>query len=176
MQFYPHNIPSTFVGQAVSASRADTGSLINNFSAIPITTIATASIALNISGSRGADGTSQSVIGPKGDTGTRGVTGPRGNSVFILSGSWHTGSPCGAGSATCYEVKNWNPYSTSGTIRWTDYNGNKQTGTLGPNEQTFICSKVEPYEVPAADVIVTSCGGTCNDVCTSLPCSPTCPC
>lgn len=100
MQFYPHQLSTTSVGTAVSSSIARTGSLIANFSAISVTTISTASLALNISGAKGTDGTGASVTGPKGATGPRGVTGFRGNSVFLLSGSWNIGS-C-ASPISCY--------------------------------------------------------------------------
>lgn len=97
MQFYPHNIPSTLIGSAVSASSTITGSFINNFSALPVNT---ASVALNITGSRGTDGTSVVVLGPKGTTGPRGVTGFRGNNILLLSGSWHSGA-CAAVPEAC---------------------------------------------------------------------------
>jgi hypothetical protein len=102
MQFYPHNISTALIGNAVSASTAATGSFINNFSAIPINTVNTASLALNITGSRGADGTSVAVVGPKGATGTRGVTGFRGNSILLLSSEWHSGPPCDPVPVDCY--------------------------------------------------------------------------
>lgn len=104
MQFYPHRISSNVVGFAISASIAQSGSLIANFSAIPVNTISTASVALNITGSAGANGTGGSVTGPTGPTGIRGVTGPRGHSVFLLSASW-SGSACGGAPVNCYEYQ-----------------------------------------------------------------------
>lgn len=98
MQFYPHRVPLTTVSSAVSASIAATSSFIANFASIPV---ATASLALNISGSAGTNGTDINFPGPKGQTGPRGVTGFRGNSVFLLSGSWQN-TPCGA-PVVCYE-------------------------------------------------------------------------
>lgn len=92
MEFYPHNIQSNLVASAVSASQAASGSYIRNFAEITILKVNTASFALNITGSRGIDGTSVPVYGPKGDTGDRGDTGPRGNSIFLLSSSWNNGS------------------------------------------------------------------------------------
>lgn len=100
MQFYPHNTPIISVANAVSASIANTGSLINNFSAITINIVNTASVALNITGSPGTAGTNLAVIGPTGNTGLRGETGYRGNSIFLLSGSWNT-DPCSA-PVVCY--------------------------------------------------------------------------
>lgn len=99
MEFYPHNIPVTIIGSAVSASLTITGSLINNFAAISINT---ASLALNISGSPGTNGSNFTVTGPKGATGPRGDTGYRGDSVFLLSAAW-SGSACGGTPApeTC---------------------------------------------------------------------------
>lgn len=91
MQFYPHNVSSTTIGSAISASTATSASFINNFAGIAIYT---ASIALNITGSAGASGTSVALIGPTGSQGARGVTGFRGNSIFLLSSSW-SGSACG---------------------------------------------------------------------------------
>lgn len=97
MQFYPHNVSSTTIGSAVSASTATSASFINNFAGIAINT---ASIALNITGSAGASGTSVAVIGPTGSQGVRGVTGFRGNSIFLLSSSW-SGSACGSVGDPC---------------------------------------------------------------------------
>ena len=97
MRFYPHNIPSTVVGSAVSASTAVSASFINNFAGIAINT---ASLALNITGSTGTNGTSVAVTGPQGPTGNRGVTGPRGNSIYLLSASW-SGSACGGSGDPC---------------------------------------------------------------------------
>jgi hypothetical protein len=120
MQFYPHNISTALVGSSVSASLALSGSFINNFEAIPINTVATASLALNITGSRGADGTGAVVVGPKGATGTRGVTGFRGDSVFLLSGSWHSGAPCTAPPVNCYAFDFGASYSVGG-VRYCDF-------------------------------------------------------
>jgi hypothetical protein len=96
MQFYPHKTSVNTTAAAVSASIALTGSFINNFSAIEVNRVLTASIALNITGSRGTDGTSVDIIGPTGLTGTRGATGFRGGNIFLLSSSW-SGSACGGG-------------------------------------------------------------------------------
>jgi hypothetical protein len=119
MQFYPHNISVSVVGSAVSASLALSGSLINNFSAIPVNTIDTASLALNITGSRGADGTGAAVSGPKGATGTRGVTGFRGDSIFLLSSAW-SGSACAAPPVNCYSFEFGDTYSVGGN-RFCDF-------------------------------------------------------
>lgn len=97
MKFFPHNLPLTSVATAVSASFTKTGSFIANFSAIAVTRVDTASIALNLTGSAGAAGTSYGpIVGPKGAQGNRGVTGPRGDSVYLLSSSWHDATNPGA--------------------------------------------------------------------------------
>ncbi len=101
MQFYPHNISISEVGTAVSASLTATGSLINNFAALTIKVINTASLALNITGSRGADGTNVAVSGPKGATGDQGLQGYRGNNIYLLSSGWND-SVCGGPPVTCY--------------------------------------------------------------------------
>lgn len=130
MQFYPHNIPVSSIASAVSASRTVTGSLIANFSAIAVNTVNTASVALNITGSRGTDGTNVAVIGPTGATGPRGETGYRGKSIFLLSGSWNTGT-CGGGFVSectgSYTLYNIGPgfgecnYSQGSSTYWTNY-------------------------------------------------------
>lgn len=111
MEFYPHNIPIIYIASAVSASRTNTGSLIANFSAIAINTVNTASVALNITGSPGTAGTHFAVIGPTGNTGPQGETGYRGDSIFLLSGSWNTNACSGTpvppicyGAYTLYNV------------------------------------------------------------------------
>lgn len=101
MQFYPHNISTTIIGNAVSASLSLSGSLINNFAAIAINMVSTASVALNITGSRGANGTGAVVPGPQGATGTRGVTGFRGDNILLLSSAW-SGSACPTPPVDCY--------------------------------------------------------------------------
>lgn len=117
MEFYPNNIPATQIGFAISASRAATGSLIRNFAAVPVT----ASIALNIVGTPGTNGTNAGpIIGPKGAQGTRGVTGPRGNSVYLLSSSWYSGPSCGAPPANCYAFVFYPTYTVGG-IRYCDF-------------------------------------------------------
>jgi hypothetical protein len=55
---------------------------------------------LNITGSAGTPGTGIIVTGPSGSKGDKGVKGFRGKSIFLLSGSWNTGS-CAAPIA-CY--------------------------------------------------------------------------
>jgi hypothetical protein len=97
MQFYPHKTSVNTIPTAVSASIAFTGSFIDNFSAIQVNRVLTASIALNITGSRGTDGTSVNIIGPTGPVGARGATGFRGGNIFLLSSSW-SGSACGGGA------------------------------------------------------------------------------
>lgn len=103
MQFYPHKISTQLVASAVSASVATTGSFINNFAAIPVNRVNTASVALNITGSVGINGTGVVATGPQGPTGDRGDSGYRGDSIFLLSSAW-SGSACGSGGTpvTCY--------------------------------------------------------------------------
>lgn len=100
MQFYPHQVPLTSVGSATSSSIAMSSSFIANFASIPVYT---ASLALNISGAAGTNGTNINFAGPKGATGPRGVTGFRGDSVFLLSGSWQNPSVTCNPAVTCYE-------------------------------------------------------------------------
>lgn len=115
MQFYPHNIPTTTIGTAVSASFSKSGSYIANFATALIDT---ASLGLNITGSTGTTGTSATVVGPKGATGTRGLTGPRGNSVYLLSSSWHDeskpGAACPSGPENCWSVELYTAYQVFG--------------------------------------------------------------
>jgi len=122
MQFYPHNLPLTTVATAVSASFTRTGSFIANFSAIAVTRVSTASVALNLTGSSGAAGSNAGPVpGPKGAQGLRGVTGPRGDSVYLLSSSWHDATKGGASCAgnpppptNCWSVDLYAAYEISG--------------------------------------------------------------
>lgn len=122
MQFFPHNLPLTSVATAVSASFTRTGSFIANFSAIAVTRVDTASLALNLTGSAGTAGTNYGpIVGPKGAQGNRGVTGPRGDSVYLLSSSWHDENKAGASCASnppapanCWTVKLYPAYNIFG--------------------------------------------------------------
>jgi hypothetical protein len=96
MQFFPHNTPLSLTSTAISASTTVTASLIANFASF---NVSTASIALNITGSPGPAGTNYTKTGESGSQGDKGDTGYRGNSVFLLSSSWSTGSCVGV---TCY--------------------------------------------------------------------------
>lgn len=98
MDFFPHDIQITILPTATSASKTQLADYLNNFLSF---NVATASMALNVTGSPGAAGTNQTFIGPTGSVGPVGVTGFRGNNVYLLSGSWATGS-CAGGS--CYSV------------------------------------------------------------------------
>ena len=91
MEFFPHNIQlgKSTIGSAVSASLTVTASFLDNFATIRVDS---ASLALNISGSPGTNGTNYIKTGDVGPTGPDGVRGFRGNSVFLLSSSWSTGS------------------------------------------------------------------------------------
>lgn len=105
MQFYPNNIPISTIASAVSASFALTSSLINNFAAISVTIVDTASVGLNLTGSAGLAGSNSGgpISGPKGAQGFRGVTGFRGNSVYLLSSSY-SDAVCSAPPANCFDV------------------------------------------------------------------------
>lgn len=93
---------------------------------------------------------------------------PNASTPHAISEWWSYNHTATSG-ATCYSV--WNSGGgTSGTIYWTDKNGVSRTGTLSSGVTTYVCSQTTPYESPAADVIITSCGSSCNNVCTSLPC------
>jgi hypothetical protein len=128
MRFFPHNVPTGQVYSAVSASLALSSSLINNFTATPVSMrVNTASLALNISGARGADGTSVAVYGPTGPTGPQGVNGFRGNSVYLLSGSWHSGSPCTTPPANCYTVLLYGVINAGGGNYACDFSNNPPT-------------------------------------------------
>lgn len=116
MRFYPHNISSNIVGQATTASLAQLTTYLNNFIDISVT-VNTASLALNISGSTGAAGSDYTTVGATGPTGDRGVTGPRGNSIYLLSGSWNTGS---CTPTACYPFSFGDTYSVAGT-RYCDF-------------------------------------------------------
>lgn len=100
MEFFPHNIQlgKSTIGTAVSASLTVTASFLANFATIRVDS---ASLALNISGSPGANGTNYTKTGETGATGPDGVRGFRGNSVFLLSSSWSTGSCVGV---ACYAI------------------------------------------------------------------------
>lgn len=117
MQFFPYNIPVTSVATAISASSSPTASFLANFAAVSVNVVNTASLALNITGSKGEDGTGAVVPGPKGPTGDRGVTGPRGDSVYLLSSSWYDGSPCTA-PETCVGYGFTSAYQDSFTFTW----------------------------------------------------------
>lgn len=119
MQFYPHNISTTLVGNATSASFAISASFINNSLPSAPNTVSTASLALNISGSRGTDGTSVSVLGPQGAIGDRGVTGFRGDSIFLLSSAW-SGSACASPPVNCYAFSFGDSYAVGG-VRYCDF-------------------------------------------------------
>lgn len=101
MQSYPNNVPSSIVGAATSASLAGLTAYLNNFAALSVT-VYTASLALNISGSNGNTGSNYTIVGATGDTGGTGLQGYRGNSLYILSGSWNTGSCV---PAPCYAIE-----------------------------------------------------------------------
>lgn len=155
MQFYPHNIPATTVGFAVTASLSLTGSFINNFSAIPINIVDTASLALNITGSSGTNGANFTITGPKGATGPRGDTGYRGDSVFLLSAAW-SGSACGGGGGTCgsFTLYNIGP-------GFDECNTNQGSATYYSTSSGAI---IESNIVGTADGVILYTNNTCTTV------------
>lgn len=96
MDFFPHRIAVTRVGNSISASKSPTALFINNFATTPINT---ASFALNITGSDGTAGSNYTVVGTRGVTGTTGATGFRGKHVYLLDVGWSTGS-----NTICYTI------------------------------------------------------------------------
>ena len=147
MQFYPNNIPVSTIASAVSASFALTSSLINNFAAISVTIVDTASVGLNLTGSVGAAGANAGPIpGPKGVQGFRGVTGFRGNSVYLLSSSWHDenkgGAACSSPPANCWYVDLYTAYEVFGTYTC-DFSSNPPYNptryyTISGSSQDFV--------------------------------------
>ena len=91
MQFYPHNLPLSKISNAVSASRAELTNYLNNFESISVA-VFTASLGQNITGSTGVSGADYIKIGLQGSTGATGPQGFRGDSVYVLSSDWNTGS------------------------------------------------------------------------------------
>jgi hypothetical protein len=96
MQFFPHNISSTNVAQATSASLARTVSFLNNFASVRVDT---ASVALNFVGTPGTAGTNFTKIGETGLKGIQGERGPRGDNAYILAVGWSDPAP-----SACIEV------------------------------------------------------------------------
>lgn len=137
MQFYPNNIPISTITSAVSASFALTSSLINNFAAISVTIVDTASVGLNLTGSAGLAGSNSGgpIPGPKGAQGFRGVTGFRGNSVYLLSSSWHdeskVGAACSAPPANCFDV---NLYTAFTAVEEGEFFCDFSQGQFNPTE------------------------------------------
>ena len=82
MKYFPNNL--TTVPLAISASITSRSALINNFAGTPINT---ASLALNITGSRGSSGISYLVVGPTGPQGPIGPMGPPGDGIYMLPAS-----------------------------------------------------------------------------------------
>jgi hypothetical protein len=79
MKYFPNYL--TNIPFAVSASITSQSRFLDNFSSTPIDT---ASLALNISGSVGANGTSVLVTGPQGPQGFAGFAGPPGSGIYLL--------------------------------------------------------------------------------------------
>jgi len=80
MKYFPNYL--TTLPFSVSASIASQSLFLNNFAGTPVDT---ASLALNITGSRGASGTSVTVTGGTGPQGFSGFAGPAGTGIYLLS-------------------------------------------------------------------------------------------
>jgi hypothetical protein len=146
MQFYPHNVPFNTVFGAVSASRTLTGSFIGNFSAIPVNQIVTASITLNITGSRGTDGTNVAVLGPTGPEGARGETGFRGRNAFLLSGGWNVGTTTTTTTTLPPGVTTTTTTSTTSTSTTTTSTTSTSTTTTAiPGTTTTTSTTTDPF-------------------------------
>jgi hypothetical protein len=120
MKFYPHYLPT--IPFATSASITGQSLFLNNFSGIPVDT---ASLALNITGSTGENGTSALITGPDGPRGFIGSTGPVGDGIYLLPSSRATYCTCntvvggtatdgGSGTYICETGTTY--YSDCGTI------------------------------------------------------------
>jgi hypothetical protein len=147
MQFFPHNIPTSKVYGAISASSALSSSLINNFAAVPVVAsqrVSTASVALNITGARGTDGTSVAIYGPTGSVGDRGVTGFRGNSIYLLSASWHdfASTPCAPIPPACYSLEFYTVYEIGGGLYSCDFS------ETPPYNPTTLYTTTDPNVTP----------------------------
>ncbi len=108
MQFFPHNVSSTSVAQATSASLAQTVSYLNNFAT---TLVNTASVALNFTGSAGVSGSNFTKTGATGLQGLQGARGPRGDSAYILAVGWSSTTP-----TTCNAIPDVGTYNSGTTI------------------------------------------------------------
>lgn len=147
MQFFPHNTAISKVFSAVSASSVLSASRINNFAAVPVIAaqrVVTASFALNITGSRGTDGTSVAVYGPTGLTGDRGLQGFRGDSIYLLSASWHdfASTPCAPLPPNCYPLSFYSVNEIGGG-QW-----NCDFGTNPPYNPTTLYTTTDPDTTP----------------------------
>jgi hypothetical protein len=104
MRFFPHGFSSSVVLYADYATRAVTASYLNNTGSV-LYAVGEASLALNISGARGAAGSNFATApGPTGATGATGEAGKRGDSIFLLSASWHAGAACSSPPVSCTAV------------------------------------------------------------------------
>ena len=153
MDFYPHNIGGNniVVANATTATLAVTSSLINNFAAVGINLVDTASVGENIRGPAGANGTnaSPSIKGPTGAQGATGVQGFRGLNIWLLSSSWAEG--CAGAPVTCYSIT-LNKYvggtctsQPSSPFYTTRVNASNQIiEGLSPIYQDSVCTTVMP--------------------------------
>jgi hypothetical protein len=121
MKYFPNYL--TTLPFSVSASIASQSLFLNNFASTPVDT---ASLALNITGSRGASGTSVTVIGDKGPRGFTGFTGPAGTGIYLLPATrtycacniqvGREASDIGGGVYDCTSAPETTYYSNCGTI------------------------------------------------------------
>jgi hypothetical protein len=118
MKFFPHNLGGNQLPSAVTASITSQSLFLNNFSGTVVNTV---SLALNISGSRGASGTSVLVAGIPGPVGDAGPQGDPGTGIYVLpperttylattqitlqGGSYVCGTPSQAFSSNCWAIR-----------------------------------------------------------------------
>jgi len=154
MKYFPNNL--TTVPLAVSASITSRSALIDNFAGTPIDS---ASLALNITGSRGTSGISYLVVGPTGSQGPLGPMGPPGDSIYMLPASRATYCTCNTvvgGTATTSD--NITYICQTGTTYYSD------CGAIAAGCQVFTdlgCAETVTNGLYAFNGIVyTAAGGT----------------
>ncbi len=96
---------SQYTAIAVSASSAATSSFLNNVG-VPINT---ASLALNISGSAGANGSNAVIVGATGPQGDQGDPAANGLSIYLLAVARSTCGGCGPGTIPSASVDTCDP-------------------------------------------------------------------
>jgi hypothetical protein len=127
-------------------------------STIAVNRVVTASITLNVTGSRGTDGTSVAVIGPTGPQGLRGATGLRGGNIYLLSSSWND-SACGEPVPVCYGAYTLNNV-TGGTLC--------SRGTQGTYYTNYGPSNLLLVNNAAADGFILFTDSACTTVASNI--------